>query len=135
MPNPAPMTEGHGHGQNNGIQRTLGRLEEAVDNISKALERSDEKSAEERRHMNETLDEISDKVDPLITRLDALELTVKAHEVTLASYAEREIEIRGAARLGYFLIHIFWMVGACIAFIFGDRLKEPFQKFFTYIFK
>lgn len=118
-----------------GIQRTLGRLEQSVENINQSLDAlaGDVKTgaadaAHSRGEIANTLNEINDKVDPLRTELDSLKMTVRAHEVVLASYATRESELRGAARLGRWLIHAFWLFCTALAVVFGDRLKFPLQK-------
>lgn len=117
------------------VQRTLGEfgasirnLERGFDRFSVGFEKREEAASDYRSEIRKTLDAINNKVDPLVTNLDALRMQVQAHEVVIKNYETRRVELQGAQRLGQWLIHAAWVLTAGFALIWGDRIKFPIQK-------
>lgn len=106
-----------------GVDRDLGRLEAGLEHvegqlseIKSLIESSDRRSSDFRQTVREQLTDINSKVDPIATKLDALDMTVKAHEVVLASYAKRDDERRGARAERDRIRKIRrWIVGTAVA--------------------
>ncbi len=112
------------------IDQAVGRLEAGQDHLERKLDDIIEtlrlhasESFAYRQAIRDNLATIDRKIDPITVKVDALDRTVKAHETVLKVYAQREQRFEGAARLGKWLIHVAWFVGASLAVLWSDHLR------------
>jgi septal ring factor EnvC (AmiA/AmiB activator) len=95
-----------GKGNNVANERDLGRLEEGLRNIEKAMDRADQS----RKQLYEKIDNIDTKVTLLEQQVGALSTGLNEVKPTVAEYLRAKEQVRGAGALGRAL----WLTGGFV---------------------
>ena len=112
------------------IHWIIGSLEESqkhladdVKEMKAMLQLHTDNSERYRQCVRDKLDAINAKVDPITTAVNTLELTVKAHEVVLASYADKLGKAKVIGQGLKWVGRAAWLLGGGFIVVNYERLK------------
>lgn len=120
------------------IDRILGQLIQGQKSLEKNFDKftdlfndREDRAALYRQEVRTQLNGIDDKIDPVKNEVQTLALDVKAHaaalssiDIRLTSIEDTRNEIVNAARVGRWIIRVFWLIGASLAIFFFDNIKS-----------
>lgn len=109
-------------------ERSLGRLEAQVENLTLTVQATNEESSRHREAIRTELSRLNEQIAPINMSLTELGRRVLAQGNILKGYEEKRLMFTGVTRVGKWFGRSVWIVISAIVVVWGEHLKTPFVK-------